>query len=289
MADQKKTLFIFGLGYVGQHLAHLLSLSGWQIIATTRSPERFARQTEQGWIILPFSSDAPNRDILPYLDRASHLLSTIGPVEGRDPVLAAYERAIKGFAGWTGYLSATSVYPDQPEGWIDEDTAPAPPTARGKTRLLAEQHWQDICQAEIFRIAGIYGPGRNPFAALRAGTARIIDKPGHLFNRIHLSDICQIVQAAMARPRSGRILNLADQQPAPQADVIGFAAHLLGITPPEPIAFDKADLSEMARSFYTAQRKITSKHLETELAYRFSYPDYKAGLTALVPEYGDWR
>ena len=187
-----------------------------RLYATTRSPERFAGQTEQGWIILPFSNDAPNRDILPHLERASHLLSTIGPVEGRDPVLAAYDHAIKGFAGWTGYLSATSVYPDQPEGWIDE-VYPACPanSTRQNPPFMAEQHGQDICQAEIFRIAGsLWAWPQSLCRASRWHGAYHRHKPGHLFNRIHLSDICQIVQAAMSRLRSRRILNLADQHPA---------------------------------------------------------------------------
>ena len=281
MAPEKNTLFIFGLGYVGQHLAQQLFAEGWQIIGTTRNPEKFAPHAEQGWKILPFSSDQLNSDIPDFFHNASHMLSTIGPVDGPDPVLAAYRNEIQGFTGWTGYLSATSVYPDQPQGWVDETTEPEPATERGKARLVAEQQWQAICNAEIFRIAGIYGPGRNPFAALREGRARIIDKPGHLFNRIHQTDISQILQTAMTRPEPGRILNLADTEPASQKDVISFAAGLAGLAPPEPVAFDEAGLSEMGRSFYVARRKIRSAILGPQLGYSFTYPDYRAGLSAL--------
>jgi nucleoside-diphosphate-sugar epimerase len=281
MGPEKNTLFIFGLGYVGQHLAQQLFTAGWQIIGTSRTPEKFAQEAEQGWIILPFSSDQPNSEIPSHFHQASHILSTIGPVDGYDPVLAAYTKEIESFTGWTGYLSATSVYPDQPQGWVDETTEPDPATERGKARLLAEQRWLEIADAEIFRIAGIYGPGRNPFAALRAGRARIVDSPGHLFNRIHQTDISQILQTAINRPQRRRILNLADMKPASQGDVICFAASLAGLAPPEPVPFEGAGLSEMGRSFYLARRMIRSAILGPQLGYVFTYPDYRAGLSAL--------
>ena len=281
MGPEKTTLFIFGLGYVGQHLAQQLFSAGWQIIGTSRTPEKFAQEAKQGWIILPFSSDQTNSDIPGHFHQASHILSTIGPVDGHDPVLAAYAKEIESFTGWTGYLSATSVYPDQPQGWVDETTEPDPATERGKARLRAEQRWLEIADAEIFRIAGIYGPGRNPFAALRAGRARIVDSPGHLFNRIHQTDISQILQTAMSRPQRRRILNLADMKPASQGDVISFAAGLAGLAPPVPVPFEDAGLSEMGRSFYDARRMIRSAILGPQLGYVFSYPDYRAGLSAL--------
>ena len=279
MGQQQKTLFIFGLGYVGLHLAQQLSNKGWQIIATTRCPEKV--KGNLGWQILPFTDTAPIDNLASHLARATHLISTIGPVAGQDPVIAAHKQQLQAFSGWTGYLSATSVYPDMPEGWVDEDTPPNPATARGKTRLAAEQAWQEACGAEIFRIAGIYGPGRNVFKSLYEGSARIIDKPGHLFNRIHQSDISQIIIAAIHTPEARRILNLADMHPASQVDVVRFAASLAGITPPEPIPLEQANLSEMGRSFYDSQRKIRSKIIGQTLKYSFRYPDYKAGLHAL--------
>ena len=279
MGHAQQTLFIFGLGYVGLHLAQQLSDKGWQIIATTRTPEKI--KNDLGWQILPFTDTAPIDNLSSHLARATHLISTIGPVAGQDPVIAAHKAQLQAFAGWTGYLSATSVYPDMPDGWVDEDTPPNPATARGKARLHAEQAWQGACGAEIFRIAGIYGPGRNVFKSLYDGSARIIDKPNHLFNRIHQSDISQIILAAMQSPERGRILNLADMHPASQADLFHFAASLAGLTPPEPIPLEQANLSEMGRSFYIAQRKIRSKILGQTLRYSFTYPDYKAGLRAL--------
>lgn len=281
MAHKQNTLFIFGLGYVGLSLAQQLSSAGWQIIGTSRQPEKLASPETENWTVLRFADDQPIQDIDRYLNNATHLISTIGPVHSKDPVLTCHGASIGQFDGWTGYLSATSVYPDMPDGWVDETTPPAPMTPRGKVRLAAEQLWTDHTKAEIFRIAGIYGPARNPFSALREGKARIIDKPGHLFNRIHLSDICQIIISAMHHPRPKRILNLADNMPASQAEVIGYAAQLLGIAPPEAVAFEDADLSEMAKSFYLAQRKITSCFLTSELKVTLKYPDYRAGLTAL--------
>ena len=282
MAAEKNTVFIFGLGYVGVHLARQLFAAGWQIIGTTRTPEKFAAEIEQGWTILPFSSDHPNADIPGHFHKASHIISTIGPVDGRDPVLAAYAREIASFSGWTGYLSATSVYPDQPQGWVDETTAPDPATERGKARLLAEQYWQETTDTEIFRIAGIYGPGRNAIEALQQGRARIIEKQGQLSNRIHQSDITKIICAAMDRPRPERIVNLCDEEPAPQGEVVRYAAQLLGIEPPEPIPFEQAELTPMARSFYVSRRRLRSKIIGPELGIELDYPTYREGLRALL-------
>ena len=274
-------IFIFGLGYVGQHLARRLSAAGWQITATSRQPEQLARHVPDSWCLLPFTTESVPVQLAAHLATATHLLSCIAPQAGHDPVLAHYADDLAAFTGWTGYLSATSVYPDQPEGWVDEDTAAAPVNARGKNRLAAEQRWQETCQAEIFRLAGIYGPGRNALADLRAGKARIIDKPGHVFNRIHQADISRVIEAAMATPRRGRIINLADHKPASQAEVIGYAARLLDMQPPQAIPFAEAEMSEMARSFYAAQRRIKSRIIGPELGLELLYPDYESGLKAI--------
>ena len=275
-------IFIFGLGYVGRHLAQLLSQNGWQITATTRQPGRLAGQLPDSWRLLPFSAEAPLAQLDTHLATATHLISSIAPQAGQDPVLAHHADEIAAFTGWTGYLSATSVYPDQPEGWVDEDTPAVPVTARGTARLAAEQKWQEAGGVEIFRLAGIYGPGRNALADLRAGKAHIIDKPGQVFNRIHQSDISRVIAAAMAQPRPGRIINLADHKPASQGDVVRYAAQLLGMDPPQAIAFAEAEMSEMARSFYTAQRRIRSQIIGPELGLELFYPDYESGLKAIL-------
>jgi len=274
-------IFIFGLGYVGRHLGHMLSQKGWQITATTRQPDRLAGQVPESWTLLPFSADTALAQLDAHLSRATHLISSIAPQAGHDPVLVHHADEIAAFTGWTGYLSATSVYPDQPEGWVDESTPPLPVTARGKARLAAEQRWQELAQAEIFRLAGIYGPGRNALDDVQAGRARIIDKPGQVFNRIHQTDISRVIEAAMATPRPGRIINLADHKPAPQGDVIRYAAKLLGVAPPQAIDFAEAEMSEMARSFYAAQRRIRSQIIGPELGVELFYPDYESGLKAI--------
>lgn len=281
----KKHIFIFGLGYVGLHLAKSLSQKGWGISCTTRQPEQLAGQVPADWTVLGFTAGGRIDGLAAHLDQATHLISSIPALSGSDPVLDSHTAEIAAFEGWTGYLSATSVYPDQPEGWVDEDTPPAPVTERGKSRLAAERRWQQTAQAELFRLAGIYGPERNVLADVIAGTARIIDKPGQMFNRIHQTDISRIIMAAMDQPRPNRIINLADNLPAAQGDVVRYAAQLAGVAPPEPVPLDKAGLSEMGRSFYTAQRRIKSIIIKNELGVTLSYPDYRCGLEALWAEY----
>ena len=286
MADQNH-IFIFGLGYVGQHLAHQLSQAGWAVTATTRQPETLAGQVPGQWTLVPFTAGQPVDGLDEHLQNTTHLVSTISALSGSDPVLDQHSREIERFTGWTGYLSATSVYPDRQGGWVDETTPPDPVTPRGKARLAAERRWQAATQAELFRLAGIYGPGRNALADLRAGTARIIDHPGQVFNRIHQSDISRILIAAMTQPRPGRIINLADNKPAPQGDVVRYAAGLLGLDPPEAVPLAAAGLSDMARSFYAAQRRVRSSVIADQLGVELLYPDYMAGLNALQAEEAD--
>ena len=276
------TVFIFGLGYVGRPLGHLLARQGWHIRGTTRTPERLVAETEAGWQIHRFADDTPLADPVAALDRVDAVLSTITAIGGSDPVLDAHGDVLAGFTGWSGYVSATSVYPDRPDGFCYEDTPTDPATKRGQARVIAEERWQDLLGTELFRAAGIYGPGRSPFDALRDGSARIIEHRGQLFNRIHVDDICRIIIAAMNRPRRGRIVNLADEKPAAQGDVVRHAASLLGVTPPEPQSLEEADLSPMARSFYVSRRRVGSKVIGPELGVTLLHPDYESGLAAIL-------
>jgi len=276
------TIFIFGLGYVGRSLGHLLAADGWKIRGTTRTPARLADEIAAGWQVLPFSDSQPLIDPSAALDGVDALLTTITAIRGSDPVLDAHQDVISGFDGWTGYVSATSVYPDKPDGFCYEDTVVDPATARGRARVVAERRWEDLLGTELFRAAGIYGPGRSPFDALRDGTARIINHEGQLFNRIHVTDICRIIKAAMHQPRRGRIINLADEKPAAQGDVVRHAAGLLGVAPPAPQTLEEADLSPMARSFYVSKRKVASKIIGPELGLTLRYPDYESGLAAIL-------
>ena len=276
------TVFIFGLGYVGRPLGHLLASQGWQIRGTTRTPERLAADAAAGWQVYRFADDVPLTDPEEALDGVDAVLSTITAIGGSDPVLDAHGDVLSSFTGWSGYVSATSVYPDRPDGFCYEDTPTDPATNRGRARVIAEAQWQELLGTELFRAAGIYGPGRSPFDSLRDGTARIIEHRGQLFNRIHVDDICRIIIAAMNRPRRGRIVNLADEKPAAQGDVVRHAAGLLGVRPPEPQSLEEADLSAMARSFYVSRRRVGSKVIGPELGVRLLYPDYESGLAAIL-------
>lgn len=282
----QKHMFIFGLGYVGLHLAKTLHAQGWHITGTTRNPDRLADYAAKGWTILPFEDGTAIDNLSDHLAKATHLISTISALAGHDPVMRMHQAELAAFDGWTGYVSATSIYPDQKDGFVDESAAPAPATKRGKDRLAAEGLWLETNEAEILRAAGIYGPHRSPFAALEEGRSKIIEKPGHYFNRIHQTDITRIIIAAIERPRKGRIINLCDTEPATQGDVIRFAANLMGIEPPTPIPFDKADLTPMARTFYVSRRKLTSKIIGHELPIALLYPTYREGLTAIFEAEG---
>ena len=277
-----RTIFIFGLGYVGRPLGHRLAAAGWRIRGTTRSPERLAAEAAAGWQIHPFADDRPLADATTALSGVDAVLSTITAIGGSDPVLDAHGDVLARFDGWSGYVSATSVYPDRPEGYCYEDTPTDPATARGRARVVAEDRWMSLLRSEIFRAAGIYGPGRSPFDALRAGSARIIEHRGQVFNRIHVDDICRIIEAAINAPRPGRIINLADTRPAAQGEVMRHAAALIGVEPPRPQSLEEADLSPMARTFYVSRRRVASRVIGPELGLDLLYPDYESGLAAIL-------
>ena len=277
-----KTAFIFGLGYVGVPLAQALEKKGWQIRGTTRTPSKLTGKIGIGWEILPFAADNPLINPGTAFANIDAIISTITAIGGSDPVLDLHGKDLDGFSGWAGYVSATSVYPDMPNAICYEDTPVAPTTARGKARVVAEIRWQNQLGAEVFRAAGIYGPGRSPFNALRDGTARIVEHDGQVFNRIHIEDICRIIVAAIDQPRRNRIINLADQKPAPQGDVVRHAAALIGVAPPVPQKLKDANLSEMARSFYVSRRRVGSRVIKPELGLDLLYPDYETGLAAIL-------
>ena len=284
-------VFIFGLGYIGEAWAEMMAAQGFAIAGTTRTPSKLSHRIDEGWEICAYNSqsDQPENPSLSAQDKniiinqiakADILLSTIALKGGRDPVMADFEEHLLSFKGWAGYLSVTSVYASQSEGWVDEHTTPKPQSDRGKARLAAEKKWLQLPSAEIFRLGGIYGPHRNPFEQLRKGQAQIIEKPGQLFNRMHQQDMCKVIAAALHQPRSHRIINLVDGAPAAQGDMIRFSASLLGIKPPKPIPFEQAILSEMGKSFYQTSRRICSTIIGPELGLALDFPDYKSGLTA---------
>ena len=279
-------LLSFGHGYSAQALARLLLPRGWQITGTTRSADKAARLAETG--IAP--QIWPGGDIAGALAGATHLLVSAGPDEMGDPVLATLSDDIAKAAphlGWVGYLSTTGVYGNHDGAWVDETTPLTPSTRRGQHRVLAESQWQALADTaalplHIFRLAGIYGPGRGPFAKVRDGTARRIIKPGQVFSRIHVDDIAQVVAASIARPDPGAIYNLCDDDPAPPEDVIAHAAELLGLPTPPAVPYETAEMSPMARSFYAESKRVDNTRIKTDLGVELLYPDYRRGLAALL-------
>lgn len=275
-----KTLLSLGHGYSAQALAARLLPLGWRIIGTTRSSAK--AETLRAIGIEPLIW--PGNSLVPALDQATHLLSSISPGAAGDPVLAAHSADIVAAKlDWVGYLSTTGVYGDHQGGWVDESTALAPSTKRGQERVHAERDWQELgLPLHIFRLAGIYGPGRGPFAKVRDGTARRILKPDQVFSRIHVEDIGQVLEASIAHPNPGQTYNVCDDDPAPPEDVIAYAANLLGLPVPPAENWDQAKMTAMARSFYAESKRVRNTLIKTELGVRLIYPDYRAGLKALL-------
>lgn len=275
-----KTLLSFGHGYSARALAQVLQPQDWRIFGTTRSAEKAEaiRATGVEPVIWP-SADVS-------FDGVSHVLISAGPTAEGDPILAALREQITQAAPdleWVGYLSTTGVYGDHNGGWVDEDTPLTPTTRRGEWRKLAEEDWRSVpgLPLHIFRLAGIYGPGRGPFAKVRAGTARRIIKDGQVFSRIHVEDIAQVLAASIAAPNPGAVYNLCDDDPAPPQDVIAFAAELLGQPVPPSVRIEDAEMTEMARSFYAESKRVRNDRIKTELGVRLRYPSYRDGLRAM--------
>ena len=276
------TLLTFGHGYTAKTLSGLLLPQGWRIVGTTRDPGQLDGICASGVEAVVFPGSE-----LDALEEATHLLVSAGPQAGRDPMLAALQDRVTAHAPklrWVGYLSTTGVYGDQGGAWIDEDTPLRPSTERGRWRKEAEAAWAAIpnLPLHIFRLAGIYGPGRGPFAKLRRGTARRIIKTGQVFSRTHIDDIAQILNASMMRPDPGAIYNVCDDEPAPPQDVIAYAAELLGLPVPPDLPIDQADMSPMALSFYSENKRVRNTRIKQELGIKLIHPDYRAGLKAIL-------
>lgn len=278
-----KTLISFGHGYSAKALARLLVPRGWTLYGTTRKPEKCALLEAEGVIPILW----PDGDLSEALNAATHILMSAAPGEEGDPVLARYGLEIAEIAerlSWAGYLSTTGVYGDHQGAWVDETAALTPATRRGQMRVEAEREWAQIpgLPLHIFRLAGIYGPGRGPFAKVRNGTARRIIKPGQIFSRIHVEDIAQVLAASILRPNPGAAYNVCDNDPAPPQDVIGYAAELLGLPLPPEVSFEEAEMGPMARSFYAESKKVDNSRIKEELGVDLLYPDYQTGLQALL-------
>ena len=250
------------------------------MIGTTRSPTKAEsfRAEDVEPLIWP-------ADLGSALERATHILCSAAPDAAGDPFLRAEPRIAQAKAVWVGYLSTTGVYGDHDGGWVDETTPLTPQSERGRQRVLAENQWQATgLPVHIFRLAGIYGPGRGPFEKVRDGTARRIIKPGQVFSRIHVDDIAQVLEASIHHPNPGAAYNVCDDNPCPPQEVIAYAAQLLGMPEPPAVPFEQVapTMTPMALGFYSESKKVRNDRIKAELGVKLLYPDYPEGLAALL-------
>lgn len=282
-----KHLFCFGMGYSAAALACRLA-DGWKVTGTYRSQEAKASLAAAGYGQVPFDGTAA----LPpgALDEVTHLVSSIPPGKDGDPVLTSCTTQIVRHAGhieWAGYLSTTGVYGDRAGGWVDETSELTPSTERGRRRLEAESGWLALhtkhgLPVHLFRLAGIYGPGRNQLESVRKGTARRVIKPGQVFSRIHVDDIAGVLAASIDRPDPGTAYNVCDDEAAPPQDVVAHAAELLKVDAPPEVDFEAAEMSPMGRSFYAESKRVSNERIKHDLGYELIYPSYREGLKALL-------
>lgn len=284
-----KHLFCFGFGYTASYLAEALLPHGWKISGTTTSARKRDFLKKNGINALLFDRSRPIADPLEVFADVTHVLLSIPPNNDGDPAFSLHGDDIAAINGleWIGYLSTTAVYGDQDGNWVDEKTPPAPSSRRGTLRLKAEEQWQSLYLHEglplhVFRLAGIYGPGRSAIDAVRSGNSTCIEKPGHAFNRIHVEDIAQTLIASINKPRPGALYNVADDAPSPSYEVIRFACNLLGQEIPPLIPFNQAELPPIVRSFYKDNKRVHNDVLKNELGVELFYPNYHSGLQACL-------
>jgi hypothetical protein len=286
-------LIVFGLGYSARrYVADYRRL--WRHIAgTMRDPARaqnLAPDVPGSHVdILSFDGMSVTPSLRAKVREADAVLVSIPPVGDHDPVLALLGETLLEAPRLRAvvYLSTVGIYGDHDGAWVDEDTPPAPASARSRARVAAERAWQAFGERRnipvaLLRLAGIYGPGSNALVNLADGSAKRLIKPGQVFNRIHVADIAQAIDAAFSHEASGAF-NVCDNEPAPPQDVVSFAAELMGITPPPAVSFDsaRASLSPMALTFYGENKRVRNARLTHELGVTLRYPTYREGLTAL--------
>jgi nucleoside-diphosphate-sugar epimerase len=277
-------LVCLGLGYTALALARRLRPEGWTVGGTCREEDKAATLRAGGIEAVVDPEDAHR-----LIATATHLLASIPPDAAGDPALALWGPAIARHPGlaWAAYLSTTGVYGDRDGDWVDETQPLAPTGERGQRRVEAEAAWAALLPGvpvHLFRLAGIYGPGRSALDTVRAGRAQRVVKPGQVFSRVHVDDIAQVLAASIDRPRPGAIYNVCDDNPAPPDEVIAYACNLLGVEPPPEVPFDQAELSEMARSFYADNKRVANQLIKVELGVELTYPDYRVGLGALLDD-----
>jgi len=276
-------LLSIGHGFTAKVFGSYIAERGWMVAGTTRSQEKTKTLSAMG--VHPFVW--PGTDLRDAISQATHILVSASPDANGDQFLNEYHDALAASERleWIGYLSTTGVYGDHGGAWVDEETVVDPSTRRGQVRANAEKAWLETdLPVHVFRLAGIYGVGRGPFAKLRNGTARLIRKPGQVFGRIHVDDIAQCLYASTQRPNPGRIYNISDDEPAPPEDILSYAANLLGMDLPEEEDFETAEMSPMARSFYAECKRVRNDRMKSELGITLKYPGYREALDAIFKE-----
>ena len=277
------TFLSFGHGYTAQALTPYLTEKGWTVFGTSRSKDNFSDIEKSGATPILWGSD----ELRSVIKEAALVLSSVAPKKGNDPVIQMYGEDLKENSSqikWAGYLSTISVYGDTKGEWVNESSPLKPSTNRGIARVNAEKKWlkNNFLPSHIFRLGGIYGPNRDPFQKVLQGKAVKIIKPGQVFSRMHILDIIQTLLASISQPKPHSIYNLCDDNPAPPQDVLSYAAKLLSVDQPPAVRFEDADLSEMAKSFYAENKRVSNQLIKSELGVDLSYPDYKVGLESLL-------
>lgn len=281
-------IFCFGHGYSAGYASRALQSAGWTISGTSSSANGVERLKNAGITSHLFDGRSSSDGIAAALRQATHILLSIPPGPAGDPAFLLHgdDIAASPSIRWIGYFSTVGVYGDAQGGWVDEGTPPRPMSERGQRRLAAERDWLELGaraakSVAVFRLPGIYGPGRSALEDVLAGTARRIVKPGQVFNRIHVEDIAAAVLASIANPHPGRVYNITDDEPGPPQDVVSHAARLLGMPPPPEVDFDPAQLSAMARSFYGESKRVSNARMKRELGVTLRHPTYREGLETI--------
>ena len=282
------TLFCFGLGYSAMALSRRLDAAGWTIRGTCRKPARKAALGALGISAALFDGETP-MDSPDLLQGATHVLLSIPPDAGGDPAYRhhAQDIAAAGSVEWVGYFSTTGVYGNRDGDWVDESSDLRPGSDRSQRRVDAERDWlawgeRHGIAVQIFRLPGIYGPGRSVVDQVKAGTARRVIKPGHVFSRTHVEDIATVVAASIARPQPGGIYNVCDDEPAAPADIVAYVCELLGREPPPEIPYDETEMSPMARSFWSDNRRVRNDRIKEALGVKLDFPDYRIGIRGIL-------
>ena len=280
----KKTILIFGYGYTSSFLSSLLIKEGWTVFATTREEQNFSKIKKTGTHPILFSD---KNEIEKTISKGVYILSSIPPATVGDPVLNEYSSLIskkKDFICWAGYFSTTSIYGDKMGRWVTEETVPSPSLPRSIERLKVENSWRRLSKdtgisLNIFRLSGIYGPGRSLVDRFHAGeNIIIVDRPNQLFNRVHVIDIVNITYLAMKKKFKNEVFNVSDDNPASQVEVSEFARYLSSSPPIKKVSLESNLISDMAKSFYLEEKKVSNKFVKRKFGYAFKFPSFREGL-----------